>query len=224
MGVITLTGLIMKVTSIILVVSGGYVLFALFLLAFISLIIGMGMPVTLSYILISTLGAPALTQLGVSLLAAHLALFWFSQTSTITPPVCMTAFVAAEIAEDKHFMRVGLSTFTIAKFFYVIPLLFVFSPLLGADILGPIRILLQSFPLLVVLAVITEGYLFDRLKLFEWLMTILSTLLFAAAIFTYDYIGIILFTLLGIIAAGALFFMQKKRMKVDRLNLKEQTI
>jgi TRAP transporter 4TM/12TM fusion protein len=224
MGVITLTGLIMKVTSIILVVSGGYVLFALFLLAFISLIIGMGMPVTLSYILISTLGAPALTQLGVSLLAAHLALFWFSQTSTITPPVCMTAFVAAEIAQDKHFMRVGLSTFTIAKFFYVIPLLFVFSPLLGSDIFGPIRILLQSFPLLIVLAVITEGYLFDRLKLFEWFAIVLSTILFAAAIFTSDSLGIILFTLLGIVAAGALYFMQRKRVKMNKMNYQEQNI
>jgi TRAP transporter 4TM/12TM fusion protein len=224
MGVITLTGLIMKVTSIILVVSGGYVFFALFLLAFISLIIGMGMPVTLSYILISTLGAPALTQLGVSLLAAHLALFWFSQTSTITPPVCMTAFVAAEIAEDKHFMRVGLSTFTIAKFFYVIPLLFVFSPLLDANIFGPLRILLQSFPLLVVLAVITEGYLFSRLKLFEWFVIVLSTILFAAAIFTHDSLGIVLFTLLGLAAAGVLYFMQKKRMSTDKANLQEQII
>jgi TRAP transporter 4TM/12TM fusion protein len=224
MGVITLTGLIMKVTSIILVVSGGSVLFALFLLAFISLIIGMGMPVTLSYILISTLGAPALTQLGVSLMAAHLALFWFSQTSTITPPVCMTAFVAAEIAQDKHFMRVGLSTFTMAKFFYVIPLLFVFSPLLRSDILGPARILLQSFPLLIVIAIVTEGYLFDRLKIVEWFMIILSTILFAAAMFTYDYVGIILFTVLGIITAGFVFFTQKKRTKTNHLNLQEQII
>ncbi len=224
MGVITLTGLIMKVTSIILVASGGYVLFALFLLALISLIIGMGMPVTLSYILISTLGAPALTQLGVPLLAAHLALFWFSQTSTITPPVCMTAFVAAEIAQDKHFMRVGLSTFAIAKFFYVIPLLFVFSPLLSSNILGPMRILLQSLPLLVVIAVVTEGYLFDRLQIVEWFMIILSTIFFAAAMFTYDYVGIILFTVLGIVAAGVVFFIQKNRTKTDKLNLREQII
>jgi TRAP-type uncharacterized transport system fused permease subunit len=224
MGVITLTGLIMKVTSIILVVSGGYVFFALFLLALISLIIGMGMPVTLSYILVSTLGAPALTQLGVSLLAAHLALFWFSQTSTITPPVCMTAFVAAEIAQDRHFMRVGLSTFTIAKFFYVIPLLFVFSPLLSSDILGPLRILLQSVPLIIVFAVVTEGYLFDRLHIVEWIMISLSTIFFAAAMFTYNISGIILFTILGIAAAAVVFILQKKRKKPDKLHLQEQII
>jgi TRAP transporter 4TM/12TM fusion protein len=222
MGVITLTGLIMKVTSIILVVSGGSLLFALFLLAFISLVIGMGMPVTLSYILISTLGAPALTQLGVSLLAAHLALFWFSQTSTITPPVCMTAFVAAEIAQDKHFMRVGLSTFTMAKFFYVIPLLFVFSPLLRGDILGPGRILLQSMPLLCVVAIVTEGYLFDRLKIMEWIMIILSTILFGAAMFTNGSLGIIVFSLLGIFAAGYVFLIQKKRVGTDKNHLQMQ--
>jgi TRAP transporter 4TM/12TM fusion protein len=224
MGVITLTGLIMKVTSIILVVSGGSILFALFLLAFISLVIGMGMPVTLSYILISTLGAPALTQLGVTLLAAHLALFWFSQTSTITPPVCMTAFVAAEIAGDKQFMRVGLSTFTIAKFFYVIPLFFVFTPLLGEDILGPLRILLQSFPLLIVIAVITEGFLFDRLKMIEWFLIIISMIFFASAMFLHDTAGVIVFTVLGLIAAGAVFFIQKNRKNGDKMCLLEQII
>lgn len=75
-----------------------------------------------------------------------------------------------------------------------------------------------------VLAVITEGFLFDRLKIVEWFVIIFSMLLFAAAMFTYDYLGIILFTLLGIISAGVLFFMQKKRMKVDKLNLQEQIV
>jgi TRAP transporter 4TM/12TM fusion protein len=224
MGVITLTGLIMKVTSIILVVSGGSVLFALFLLAFISLVIGMGMPVTLSYILISTLGAPALTQLGVTLLAAHLALFWFSQTSTITPPVCMTAFVAAEIAQDKQFMRVGLSTFTIAKFFYVIPLFFVFTPILSEDIIGPARILLQSLPLLIVLAIVTEGFLFSRLKLAEWILIILSSIFFAAAAFAYQYLGIATFTVLGLLSAGAVFALQKRRKKTAGMNVQEQAV
>ena len=224
MGVITLTGLIMKVTSIILVVSGGSVLFALFLLAFISLVIGMGMPVTLSYILISTLGAPALTQMGVTLLAAHLALFWFSQTSTITPPVCMTAFVAAEIAQDKQFMRVGLSTFTIAKFFYVIPLFFVFTPLLAENIIGPARILLQSLPLLIVLAIVTEGFLFSRLKLAEWILIVLSSIFFAAAAFAYEYVGIIIFTVLGLLSAGAVFALQNKRKKTAGMNVQEQVV
>lgn len=217
MGVITLTGLIMKVTSIILVVSGGAVLFALFLLALISLIIGMGMPVTLSYILISTLGAPALTQLGVSLLAAHLALFWFSQTSTITPPVCMTAFVAAEIAQDKHFMQVGLSTFSIAKFFYVVPLLFVFTPLLSNDIFGPLRILAQSIPLLIIIAIITEGYLLDRLKILEWVLSVLSVGFFAAAVFNQEWMAIASYTILGLIAASIVYYLQKKRAKPDKL-------
>jgi TRAP-type uncharacterized transport system fused permease subunit len=172
--------------------------------------------------LISTLGAPALTQLGVSLLAAHLALFWFSQTSTITPPVCMTAFVAAEIAQDKQFMRVGLSTFTIAKFFYVIPLFFVFTPLLGGDITGPLRILVQSFPLLVVIAVVSEGYLFDRLKISEWFLIIFSTISFAAAAFSYDYGGIVLFTGLGVLTAGIVYSLQKKRKRADKFKVQEQ--
>lgn len=224
MGVITLTGLIMKVTSIILVVSGGSVLFALFLLAFISLVIGMGMPVTLSYILISTLGAPALTQLGVSLLAAHLALFWFSQTSTITPPVCMTAFVAAEIAQDKQFMRVGLSTFTLAKFFYVIPLFFVFTPLLSSGILGPVRILLQSFPMLITMAVVSEGFLFERLKMAEWCFIIVSVIFFTAAAFVHEPVGIVVFTLLGLLTAVLVYILQKKRRKTGSPSMQGQVV
>ena len=213
MGVITLTGLIMKVTSIIIVASGGVILFALFLLAVVSLIIGMGMPVTLSYILISTLGAPALTHLGVSLLAAHLALFWFSQNSTITPPVCMTAFVAAEIAGDKHFMRVGLSTFSIAKFLYVIPLFFLFTPLLDVRIIGPIQVLLQSLPLLIVIAVITEAFFLLRLRVGEWLLTGSSLLLSGAAMF-HQNLGIsMVLSTMGAVVLGIFYFIQKDRLK-----------
>jgi TRAP transporter 4TM/12TM fusion protein len=215
MGVITLTGLIMKVTSIILMVSGGTIIFPLMLLALISLVIGMSMPVTLSYILISTLGAPALTQLGVTMFAAHLALFWFSQTSTITPPVCMTAFVAAEIAQDRQFMRVGIATFAIAKFFYVIPLFFVFTPILADSIWGPIRILAQSIPLLIVIAVITEGYFLARLKAAEWILMILSVAGFAIAVFSVQAVPIAVFTSAGFVLAGAVWFKQRQRMQLS---------
>ena len=66
----------------------------------------MGLPITSAYVIVSTLGAPALTELGMSLLGAHLIVFWFAQSATITPPICMTAFVAAQIAEGPP-MRTG---------------------------------------------------------------------------------------------------------------------
>lgn len=216
MGVITLTGLIMKITSIIIVVSQDQLFFALTLLGLISLIIGMGMPITLSYILVSTLGAPALTYLGVSLLAAHLAIFWFSQNSTITPPVCMTAFVAAEIAQEPRFMKVGFSTLNIAKMLYLIPFLFVFTHLVSENIWGPIRVLVQTLPLLILMAILVERYFITSLKKFELVLVSLSTLFFGVAIFINDIIFILIFSIVGLITALAIVYNQKKKVELNK--------
>ncbi len=220
MGVITLTGLIMKITSIIIVVSHGQLVLALALLGIISLIIGMGMPITLSYILVSTLGAPALTHLGVSLLAAHLAIFWFSQNSTITPPVCMTAFVAAEIAQEPRFMKVGFSTLNIAKMLYLIPFLFVFTPLVSENVWGPIQVLLQTLPLLILIAILMDRYFLTHLKKLEFVLVSLSSLFFGLAIFVNDIIFILVFSSIGLITALMLVYSQKKIIRLQKRQAK----
>lgn len=68
----------------------------------------------------------------MSLLSAHMIIFWLSQDSNVTPPVCLPAFVAAAIAGSPP-MRTGLTAFRLAKGLYIIPLLFAFTPLLGGD-------------------------------------------------------------------------------------------
>jgi hypothetical protein len=127
----------------------------------------------------------------------------------------MTAFVAAEIAQDRQFMRVGIATFAIAKFFYVIPLFFVFTPILADSIWGPIRILAQSIPLLIVIAVITEGYFLARLKAAEWILMILSVAGFAVAVFSVQAVPIAVFTSAGFVLAGAVWFKQRQRMQLS---------
>jgi TRAP transporter 4TM/12TM fusion protein len=122
-GVITVTGLMLKVTSAMVALAGGSVLLGLLIVAGISSVLGMGLPITSSYIIVSTLGAPALTELGLTLLAAHLVIFWFAQSATITPPVCMTAFVAAQIAGARP-MRTGFEALRVAKALYLVPLMF----------------------------------------------------------------------------------------------------
>lgn len=216
MGIITITGLIMKVASIIIMVSQSNVLLALILLGVISLIVGMGMPITLSYILVSTLGAPALTHLGVSLLAAHLAIFWFSQNSTITPPVCLTAFVAAEIAREPRFMRVGFSTLNIAKMLYLVPFLFVFTAIISNNVLGPIQVLVQTIPMLIMVAVLIDGFFLSRLIKWEWVFAVLSTFLFIVAIFTKSITIIIFLSIIGLLAVAFIYFSQKKRLRLDK--------
>ncbi len=132
-GVITVTGLLVKVTSIILALAGGSLLAAIIFIALMSYVLGMGLPVTASYVLIAALGAPALGELGLPILAAHLIIFWFSQDSTITPPICMTAFVAARIAEAPP-MRTGWECVLIAKALYIIPFVFAYGSLLSDSV------------------------------------------------------------------------------------------
>ncbi|MCZ6763326.1 MAG: TRAP transporter large permease subunit, partial [Alphaproteobacteria bacterium] len=124
--------------------AGGNLLVAIALIAVASLVLGMGLPVTAAYIVLATLSAPALTGLigdrflvdgaaaGSALLAAHLIIFWLSQDSNVTPPVCLTAFTAAAIAGTKS-MATGLTAWKIAKGLYIVPLLFAYTPLVSGE-------------------------------------------------------------------------------------------
>ncbi|MEQ8707732.1 MAG: TRAP transporter fused permease subunit [Rhodospirillales bacterium] len=132
-GVTVQTGLLIKITSILLDFSGGSMFIAIVLIGLISYVVGMGMPVTASYVIIAALGATFLQDLGMSALAAHLIIFWFAQDSTITPPICMTAFVGARIA-DANPMRTGWECVKLAKALYIIPFVFAFGSLLDENI------------------------------------------------------------------------------------------
>lgn len=131
--VIVHTGLLTKVTSILVDASDGNLIIAVILIGLMSYVIGMGLPVTASYVIIAALGAGALQHMGLSVLAAHLIIFWFAQDSTITPPICMTAFVGARIAEAPP-MRTGWESMKIAKALYIVPFMFAFSNLLDESI------------------------------------------------------------------------------------------
>ncbi len=164
MGVITSTGLMLKITSITLAFSQGSLLIGIVLVAFISFIIGMGLPVTMSYILISTLAAPALSDLGAELLVAHLVIFWFAQVATITPPLCNTAFVAASIAGSPP-MRTGWESLRVAKVLYAIPFLLVYSNLLGGSLSLILYCFAAAFLALSLIPSIEMGYLSGRLAM-----------------------------------------------------------
>jgi TRAP transporter 4TM/12TM fusion protein len=129
LGVINLTGLSQKFTTIFLTLAGGSSLLAIFLIAVASLILGMGMPVTASYLVTAVLAVPALNDLGISILAAHMIVYWLSQDSNITPPVCIAAYAGAAIAQADPW-KTGWNAFKYAKLLYVMPLLFAYTPIL----------------------------------------------------------------------------------------------
>lgn len=200
MGALTLTGLVLKITSILIAASNGILPILLFLLAFVSYILGMGLPVTLSYILVAMLGAPALTQFGVPLLAAHLFIFWISQVATISPPVCMTAFVAAEIAQEKDYMKVGFTSLNVAKAIYLIPLFFIYTSILEGSIFVQLRIFLQAILLIIIINIFSEGYFMGFLKNWERALLGLLAILQCYSIFSHNIFNQIIFTILGLLA------------------------
>jgi len=205
--------------------AGGSLLLTLILVALASLVLGMGLPVTASYIVLATLSAPAIYGLLVEaelitalmagastpelaayamlaapelagavgnsmseadatallaalpaeiksgladgliapalltsmLLAAHLVIFWLSQDSNVTPPVALCAFAAASIAGTRP-METGFAAWKIAKGLYLVPLLFVYQPLITGTGIEPLVTTLMAMPAFVALAAALHGY------------------------------------------------------------------
>jgi TRAP transporter 4TM/12TM fusion protein len=128
-GVLGITGLGVKITSLILSGSGGLIWPALFLTALACMILGMEVPTTAAYVICVSVAGPALIDLGLEPLQAHLFVFWFALISTITPPVCGAVFIAAGMA-DENWLKVALKSMALGVGLYVIPLGMIANPLL----------------------------------------------------------------------------------------------
>jgi TRAP transporter 4TM/12TM fusion protein len=126
-GTISLTGIGLKFSDIIISLASGNLLAAILLVALASLVLGMGVPVTAAYLITAVLAVPPLAEMGVPIIAAHMIVYWFSQDSNITPPVCVAAYAGAAIAGADPW-KTGWTSFKFAKLLYVVPLLFAFTP------------------------------------------------------------------------------------------------
>ncbi len=131
-GTISLTGIGLKFSDLIISFSGGNLLVAIILIAIASLVLGMGVPVTASYLIVAVLAVPALSELGVSLIAAHMIVYWFSQNSNVTPPVCVAAYAGAAIAGSDPW-KTGWTALKFSKLIYVVPFLFAYEPAMVLD-------------------------------------------------------------------------------------------
>ena len=126
-GVFHMTGLGVKITSMILSASGGNLWIALILTGLASLVLGMELPTTAAYIIAVAVAGPALTGLGLPELHAHLFVFWYGLLCTITPPVCSNVFIAAGIA-DTPWVPVALRAMQLGIGLFVVPLGFIANP------------------------------------------------------------------------------------------------
>ena len=181
-GTVSLTGVGLVMTELVEILSGGNLMLMLVLVAVISLILGMGLPTTANYIVVSTLMAPVVVELGaqsgliVPLIAVHLFVFYFGLMADVTPPVGLASFAAAAIARHDP-IQTGVTAFFYSMRTAILPFLFIFNTqllLIGLD--GPVHLLMTvgtAVIAMLVFAAATQGYFFARSRWYESLVLLL---------------------------------------------------
>lgn len=202
-GVISLTGLGLRFMSLVERLSGGSLIIALILTMFAALIMGMGMPTTVLYIVLATLAAPALVRLGVPILAAHLFVFYFGCISTITPPVALTSYAAAGIA-NADASKIGWKAFQYGIVAYIVPYMIVFGPaLILLD--TPIKIFIATCSAIlgvIAISMSMQGILLSlssevaKISLISRILLFISALLLINTKGYTDIYGLIIFTVI----------------------------
>jgi TRAP transporter 4TM/12TM fusion protein len=164
-GAFQLSGLTSKLPIVLTSAAGGNVFLLLVLTALVSILLGMSLPTTVVYVTLAVLIGPALTQLGIVPLAAHLFLFYFGMLSLITPPDCLATYTAAAIAKA-DFWKTGWTGMRLGIVAYVVPFVFVFHPeLIGVGTpAGVVVTMLTASIGVVLLGIGCAGYLFRPLS------------------------------------------------------------
>jgi len=157
---LTFSGLILTFADIVIQLAGGNLILTILFIALASLVLGMGVPVTAAYLITAVVAVPALTHLGVNPLAAHMIVYWLSQDSNITPPVCIAAFAGATIAKAPMW-RTAFNAFKFAKFLYLGPFLFGFVP--GFTLQGDLWDIVKALGLILV-----GNYVYSYFLSFAW--------------------------------------------------------
>ncbi|MCP1676208.1 TRAP transporter 4TM/12TM fusion protein [Natronocella acetinitrilica] len=192
-GSISVTGLGLKFSAAIISLSGGLLLPALILTALASLVLGMGMISISAYVILASLAAPALVNMGAEPVAAHLFVYFFGILSNVTPPICIAAFTAAGIAGASQ-IRTGLTATRLAATAFIIPFMFVIDPRLM--LMGePMSLIIPLFSATVgvlALAAALQGYLLTKVIWPERIVLLLAALALLSGNPHSDVIGIAL--------------------------------
>lgn len=170
-GVASLTGIGLRMSELIITVSQGNLLLALLLTALGSVVLGMGLPTTAAYVVLAALGAPALIQLGVPTLGAHLFIFYFGCISNVTPPVSLAAYAAAGIAGSPP-LRTAWTAMLLASAGFLVPFMFVYGPalLLDGGVWEILLVLATGLAGVTALAAAAMGFLRSNLLMWERLV------------------------------------------------------
>lgn len=182
-GVVTLTGVGARLPALILPLAQEHLLLALIALMISSIILGMGLPSAVCYLLLATMVGSVLGKLGVAPLAAHLFIFYFGLMSMVTPPVALAAYAASSIAGSRFFES-SMAAFRFSLVGFVLPFLFVLRPALlmldqAGDLAGPVPIVVAvtiCLMGLVPMAVGLAGYWHRSLSLGARILLVLTGL------------------------------------------------
>ncbi|MDE0314296.1 MAG: TRAP transporter fused permease subunit [Candidatus Poribacteria bacterium] len=219
LGVVDLTGVGSEMASALLSLAETNLIFALFLLMVSTIILGMGLPSSVCYLLVAIMVGPVLVDLGVVLLAAHFFIFYFGMMSMVTPPVALAAYTAAAIA-NASIMQTAFAAFRFALVGFALPYAFVLRPeLLWLNIDGGSPelwafIINLSFTLVgtVILAASIAGYAFKEISLWErGIMFITAAILF----FAPTEIGFIWIHVIAIVAGTLIFYYNWRKGKLN---------
>jgi TRAP transporter 4TM/12TM fusion protein len=196
-GVATMTGLGVKLSGAIISLAGGNLFLTLVLTMVASLILGMGVPTIPTYIITSTMAAPALAVYGVPPLVAHMFVFYFGLLADLTPPVALAAFAGAGIAKADP-TKTGFNAVRLALAGFVVPFIFVYDNsllLLNTTVLGAIVITLAATAGIILLGAGAIGYFVIQAKFYERLVFIAAALCLIIPGLASDLIGLGLGTL-----------------------------
>ena len=208
-GVVTKTGVGLRLASGLIEMAGGMLLPAMFFTMITAIVLGMGVPTTANYVITSTIAAPALVQMGVPILAAHMFVFYFGIIADVTPPVALAAYAGAGISGGNA-LKTGVHASKLAVAAFIIPYIFVLSPVILMVDATPLALILATLSALAGMIAVSSalcGFLADHCRLYERALLVGAGLLMIKPGGTTDLIGCAIF--------AAILAMQYQRMKAS---------
>lgn len=206
-GVVTKTGVGLKLASALLSFAGGMMLPTMFFTMITALLLGMGVPTTANYVITSTIAAPALVQMGIPVLAAHMFVFYFGIIADVTPPVALAAYAGAAISGGNA-LKTGVNASKLAIAAFIIPYIFVLSPvilMINATPVGLVMTLITAMIGMIALSSSLIGHLVTDMNIVERVVLFAGGLLMIIPGTATDLGGFTIFAIL--------IFLQKRRQK-----------
>ena len=194
-GVVTKTGVGLRLASGLIEMAGGMLLPAMFFTMITAIVLGMGVPTTANYVITSTIAAPALVQMGVPILAAHMFVFYFGIIADVTPPVALAAYAGAGISGGNA-LKTGVHASKLAVAAFIIPYIFVLSPVILMVDATPLTLVMATLSALLGMVAVSSalcGFLADHCRLYERALLVGAGLLMIKPGGTTDLIGCAIF-------------------------------